>query len=76
MLTSPKLIAAARVALGMTQADLADASSLGVRTIRNIETGKSVGTDFFIACQKALEDRGVEFFQANNRRGFSLPVTE
>lgn len=75
MLTSPELIAAAREALGMTQGDLALASSVALRTVRNIETRQTVGTDVLEQCQKALEARGVEFFQANNRAGFSIPAT-
>ncbi|WP_369684738.1 multiprotein-bridging factor 1 family protein [Devosia ginsengisoli] len=74
MLTSPELIAAAREALGMSQSELAQASKLGLRTIRNIETRQTVGTDVFELCQKALEARGVEFFQTNNRAGFSIPA--
>jgi len=59
----------------MTQSDLAQASSVGLRTVRNIETRQTVGTDVLEQCQKALEARGVEFFQANSRVGFSIPAT-
>ena len=73
MLTSPELIFAARIAIGMNREELAVASGVSNKTVYKIETGKPVATRSFVACQKVLEDRGVEFFFANNRIGFSVP---
>lgn len=58
----------------MSQSELALAAKLAVRTVRNIESRVTVTTDNYELCQKALEERGVEFFQKNRRAGFSIPA--
>lgn len=74
MLTSPELIFAARIAIGMNREELAAASGFSGKTVYKVEVGKPVGTRALSACQKALEERGVEFFQAQGRRGFSIAI--
>ncbi|PSM31595.1 helix-turn-helix transcriptional regulator [Haliangium sp. UPWRP_2] len=57
-----KHITAARGLLGMTQADLAEISSVAEVTIRRFEAGTVQPRPATIeTLQRALEDRGIEF---------------
>lgn len=58
----------------MSQGDLAREAGLTYRTVGRLETGMGSTLETLQACQRALEARGVEFFNTSGRHGFSLPV--
>ena len=58
----------------MSQGDLAQEAGLTYRTVGRLETGMGSNVDTLHACQRALEARGVEFFSAAGRQGFSIPI--
>jgi len=77
MSPTPNLLKAARIALGLSQADVAKAAGIGVRSLSRMETelsDQSVRTQR--AVQRALEALGVEFLSQDGNRGpgFRLPV--
>jgi transcriptional regulator with XRE-family HTH domain len=56
----------ARGLLGMTQAELAGASGVSLRTITHFEANESRPiTAILVALRKALEDAGIEFIAEN-----------
>lgn len=58
----PNILAAARTALGLTQAELAKASGVGVTTLVHLESGKTkTYQDTREKVQEALERRGIVF---------------
>lgn len=71
MIFSPE-IKAARALLGWTQADLAHAASVGVATVRRLEsTGNDLrgSVETVWKVQKALEAAGIEFIPAAGGAG-------
>lgn len=67
------ILKAARVALGMDQADLAADAGLTRVTISNLEAGhRPTSDDTRERVQLALEARGIEFTNGD-RPGFNMP---
>ena len=70
---TPALCRAARGLLGWNQNELAKAARLGVNTLRNFETGKSVlMLNNRAALQAALEAAGIEFTSEAGGSGLLL----
>ena len=68
----PQQIKAARSLLGWSQIDLAQATSLGVATIKRIEVAHNVirgRAENLWRIEKALEDAGVIFIPADETAG-------
>jgi transcriptional regulator with XRE-family HTH domain len=74
--TLPQLIRAARVALGLDQAELAEAAKIGVRSLSRLESGERSSLETLRALQRALEIRGVVFFvnPESGRHGIEIPM--
>ena len=68
-------IRAARVGLGLSQSNLATAAGLHVNTVQSLELGKDATIATLVACQVALEARGLEFLEIDSRLGLILPET-
>ena len=65
-------IRAARALLGWSQVELATAASVGVATVRRLETAGSEirgSVDTVWKIQRALENAGIEFIPAEAGRG-------
>lgn len=76
MKAHPKLLRLGRIALGISQQELADAAELGIRSVRNLEAANPDAT--FRTQEKvqaALERLGIMFLQPDEsgRVGFRLP---
>ncbi|MCG7392889.1 helix-turn-helix domain-containing protein [Microvirga sp. ACRRW] len=74
---APDLLKAARIALRLSQKDLAEAAGIGERSLSRMEaepSDQTVRTQ--IAVQRALEAIGVEFLSQDGDRGpgFRLPA--
>jgi transcriptional regulator with XRE-family HTH domain len=64
---------AARGLLDWTQASLAKAATLGLSTVKNFESDRRETTPANMnAIRRALEDAGVEFIPAKNRKGVGV----
>lgn len=72
MSTLSMRIRAARTGLGLTQQALAAESGLHVQTIKKLEAGEEATLGTLMACQRAFEARGMEFFEIAGRHGFFL----
>ena len=64
-------IRAARALLGWNQVELAKAASVGVATVRRLETAGALkgNVETVRKIQRALEDAGIEFLQPEPGRG-------
>lgn len=64
----PEHVKAARGLLGLSQADLARAADLGARSIERFERNEDppLKEESLWRIQKALEDRGIEFFNGGS----------
>ena len=71
----PELLLAARMALGLTRDELAEAAGIGVRTLADLEGGRRSSVETYLLVRGALEERGIAFFSAEGEHGpgFSLP---
>jgi predicted transcriptional regulator len=58
---APDLLKAARVALGLTQRELAEAAGIGLRSLTRLEGGLDLNTRLHRAIKEALETQGVTF---------------
>ena len=58
---APDLLKAARVALGLTQRELAEAAGIGLRSLTRLEGGLDLNTRLHRAIKEALEIQGVTF---------------
>jgi transcriptional regulator with XRE-family HTH domain len=68
---------AARGLLDWTQADLANAATLGLATIKNFESGRRETTlANQNAIRRALEDAGIEFIAARGGKGVGVRLRE
>lgn len=76
MLTHPVLIKLARIAMRMSQKDLAEFAGVGERSVSRTENSNSVTSKSLIALQIALEKQGVTFLErdAKGGPGFRLPI--
>ena len=73
----PKQSRAARGLLNWTLADLADASSLSLSTVKNFENSlRDTTSANLIAIRRALEDSGVEFIPAKSGKGVGVRLRE
>lgn len=62
MTITGKHVAAARALLGMSQAELAEATEVAPNTIMRFETGQNEPRALTLSTlQRVLEDRGIEF---------------
>jgi transcriptional regulator with XRE-family HTH domain len=71
MIFSPE-IRAARALLNWSQGDLAEAATLGVATVRRLESAQGEirgSAESIWKIQKALEEGGVEFIPAEGEKG-------
>jgi transcriptional regulator with XRE-family HTH domain len=66
-----KILIAARLLLGQTQAELAQESGLGVRTIYNAEHG-SLGLESVEKLVAHFEKQGIEFVKPEAGRGWGV----
>lgn len=67
MAITGKHIAAARALLGISQAELAEATGLASNTILMFETGQSEPRTVTVdALRRVLEDRGIEFMNGGD----------
>lgn len=68
-----RVLRAARVLAGMTQADLASHSNVAHTTIRRLEGGGNVGAEKVYILQRCLEERGIEFIKPKGKEaGWAL----
>jgi transcriptional regulator with XRE-family HTH domain len=73
----PKQSRAARGLLNWTLVDLANASSLGLSTIKNFENAiRDTTPANLIAIRRALEDAGIEFIPAKGGKGVGVRLRE
>jgi transcriptional regulator with XRE-family HTH domain len=67
----------ARGLLDWTQVDLANATMLGVATIKNFESGRRETTPANLnTIRRALEDAGIEFLPARGWKGVGVRLRE
>ena len=67
---APSTCRAARGLIGMTQAELATAASVGLSTVRGFENGTSIPvSNNLAAIQRTLEAAGVEFLKEGDAPG-------
>lgn len=69
MIIDVRILKGARVALGLSQAELANKAGIGRATLVRMEIGADSRISSVIAVQRALESAGVVFTQATSRRG-------
>lgn len=70
MTLTPEQCRAGRALVGLSQAELADASHLGVSTVRDFEAGRRVPSpNNVLGIRVALEGRGVIFLDAHGNEG-------
>ncbi len=68
-----RVLRAARVLAGMTQAELAAHSHIAHTTVRRLEGGGNVGAEKVYVVQRCLEERGVEFIKPKGKEaGWAL----
>jgi transcriptional regulator with XRE-family HTH domain len=58
---APDLLKAARIAIGLTQRELADAARIGLRSLTRVEAGLDLNRRLHRAVKEALETKGVTF---------------
>jgi transcriptional regulator with XRE-family HTH domain len=64
MLPTPRLVIAARILTGLSQADLATAAGIGIATLSRYERGESnPRTDKLNAILGALREHGIQFVE-------------
>ncbi|AMA58897.1 helix-turn-helix domain-containing protein [Bradyrhizobium sp. CCGE-LA001] len=69
----PRQSRAARELLGWTQANLAEAATLGLATVKNFESERRETTPANLkAIQRALEEAGVELIPAKGGKGVGV----
>ena len=67
----------ARGLLDWTQADLAEAATLGLATIKNFESSRRETTPANLnAIRRALEEAGIEFIPARSGKGVGVRLRE
>lgn len=67
-----ELLRASRVALGMSQAELARAAGVAVRTVAKMETSGRVLWETRQKIKKALESKGIKFLDRDESNGFGM----
>ncbi|WP_108513331.1 helix-turn-helix domain-containing protein [Bradyrhizobium algeriense] len=73
----PQQSRGARGLLDWTQADLAEAATLGLSTIKNFESNRRETTAANLnAIRSALEGAGAEFIPARNGKGVGVRLRE
>ncbi|RUU61343.1 helix-turn-helix transcriptional regulator [Mesorhizobium sp. M2C.T.Ca.TU.002.02.1.1] len=76
MIVPNEILRAARSALGMSQAELAKISGVGVRTIMRVERNERVAVRTLQRLQTAFETRGLKFLasEPDLGPGFRIPL--
>ncbi|WP_144223716.1 helix-turn-helix domain-containing protein [Mesorhizobium amorphae] len=76
MIVPNEILRGARYALGVSQAELAQLSGLGKRTILRIERDERVSVRTLQRVQAALEAKGIEFVasEPGHGPGFRIPL--
>lgn len=74
MHTTPRLLRAARLALEMTQSEVANLAGLSERTLRRMEAGEWDSISKLQAVQKVLEEKGVHFHAKTEDVGYGLTM--
>ncbi|WP_311031508.1 helix-turn-helix domain-containing protein [Mesorhizobium koreense] len=69
-----EILRAARSALGMSQAELAELSGVGERTILRVERNERVAIRTLQRLRAALEGQGVEFLASESGHGPGLRI--
>ena len=72
MNTPPPLLRLARIGLNLSQAELAIAARVSPKTISNLESNVRVRLETKLRVKKALENRGVQFTELDEKGGFGL----
>ena len=72
----PELLFAARVALGLTRAELAEHAGVGERTLADLEGGRRSSVETYILVRSFLESKGVTFQPARQGQGPGLAMPE
>jgi len=67
-----ELLRASRIALGMSQAELAQEAGVALRTVAKMETSGMVRWETLRKIQKALEAKGIRFLDRDEKNGFGL----
>jgi len=70
----PELLLAARVALGVTRAELAEQAGIGERTLGDLEGGRRSSVETYLLVRSALEKKGVAFLPASENQGPGLAL--
>lgn len=71
---TPRLLRAARLALEMTQSEVASLAGLSERTLRRMEAGEWDSISKLQAVQKVLEEKGVHFHPKTGDTGYGLTM--
>ena len=72
----PEILLAARMALGLTQGEIASAAGIGVRTLSDLEGGRPSSVETYLLVQQALQSQGIAFLSSADQLGpgFRLPA--
>ena len=74
---NPKLLYAARVALGLSRERVAELAGIGLRTLASMERAESSSVETYLKVREAFERLGVVFEARTDLRGpsITLPLT-
>ncbi len=71
---NPRLLFAARVALGLSREDLAELAGIGARTLGGIEREEGGSLESYLKVRGALERQGVVFAPRTETQGPSITL--
>ena len=76
MFAPKELMRAARVALNLSQNELAEHAGVSMKSVQNLEKGLPLNSATLQKIQTALEELGIEFLNSEGGRGPGLRVPE